>query len=101
MLPASDMPMIYVFTTLQADADLEDSASQVSEDGRNVQCHIQEESHGREKPANDELRIKTALLWSHHLLANSKRKDIQHWSIELQVWAVAKIGCVKCTLQPI
>lgn len=36
--------------------------------------------------------LKSALLWSHHLLATSKRKDIQHWSVELRVWAVAKIG---------
>lgn len=48
-------------------------------------------------PAQDEhgparLRMKSALLWAHHLLANSKRKDIQHWSTELKVWVIAKIG---------
>lgn len=36
--------------------------------------------------------VKTALFWSHHLLATSKRKDLQHWSTELGVWTLAKIG---------
>lgn len=38
------------------------------------------------------LATKCSLLWAHHLLATSKRKDIQHWAAELQVWAIAKTG---------
>lgn len=38
------------------------------------------------------VETKCALLWSHHLLAMSKRKDIQHWSVELKLWSLTKIG---------
>lgn len=40
------------------------------------------------------LSAKCTLLWAHHLLASSKRKDIQHWSTELQVWSIARVGSV-------
>lgn len=39
-------------------------------------------------------RFKRVLLWAHHLLATSKRKDIQAWSSELDVWSLSKTGCV-------
>jgi hypothetical protein len=87
----SDMPMFYVYTTLQAEADVDDTESQGSEGSR--PSHRQETTLSeRAKLAASEEKVKTALLWSHHLLANSKRKDIQHWSTELQVWAIAKVG---------
>jgi hypothetical protein len=39
-------------------------------------------------------RLKRALLWSHHLLAQSKRKAIVDWSSELDLWAISKPGYV-------
>ncbi|BGP52607.1 hypothetical protein JCM8202_004865 [Rhodotorula sphaerocarpa] len=38
------------------------------------------------------LQLKTTLLWSHHLLATSKRKDIIAWSHELELWGLARPG---------
>lgn len=32
------------------------------------------------------------IFWSHHLLANSKRRDLNHWSQELSIWTVLKVG---------
>lgn len=40
------------------------------------------------------LRIKRTLIWSHHLLAISKRKDIVAWSAELQLAGLSKPGYV-------
>ncbi|GAA5858833.1 hypothetical protein JCM8547_005006 [Rhodosporidiobolus lusitaniae] len=37
-------------------------------------------------------QLKTTLLWSHHLLATSKRKDILAISAELELWGVSKPG---------
>ena len=37
-------------------------------------------------------RIKRALLWSHHLLATSKRKDIVTWSRELHLGGFSRPG---------
>jgi len=37
-------------------------------------------------------RIKTVLLWSHHLLATSKRKDIVAWSRELRLGGYSRPG---------
>lgn len=38
------------------------------------------------------LKIKRVLLWSHHLLAISKRKDIVSWSSELSLAGLSKPG---------
>ncbi|GJN92109.1 hypothetical protein Rhopal_005138-T1 [Rhodotorula paludigena] len=38
------------------------------------------------------LQLKTVLLWSHHLLATSKRKDIVAWSTELELYGLSKPG---------
>ncbi|BGP21381.1 DUF1115 domain containing protein [Rhodotorula toruloides] len=38
------------------------------------------------------LQLKTVLMWSHHLLATSKRKDIVAWSTELELWGLSKPG---------
>lgn len=44
--------------------------------------------------ASGPLQLKTTLLWSHHLLATSKRKDIIAWSHELELWGLARPGSV-------
>ncbi|GAA5828241.1 hypothetical protein JCM11251_002653 [Rhodosporidiobolus azoricus] len=44
------------------------------------------------RPKPGPLQLKTTLLWSHHLLATSKRKDIVAWSTELELWGLAKPG---------
>ncbi|GAA6059367.1 hypothetical protein JCM10212_003265 [Sporobolomyces blumeae] len=38
------------------------------------------------------IQLKTTLIWSHHLLATSKRKDIVSWSTELLLWGISKPG---------
>ncbi|GAA5922723.1 uncharacterized protein JCM15063_003402 [Sporobolomyces koalae] len=38
------------------------------------------------------IALKTTLIWSHHLLATSKRKDIVAWSTELGLFGVSKPG---------
>ena len=38
------------------------------------------------------MKVKTVFLWAHHLLAQSKRKDIKHWSTELGIWTVHLVG---------
>lgn len=43
-------------------------------------------------------QLKTTLLWSHHLLATSKRKDIVAWSTELSLYGLSKPGCVSLVL---
>jgi hypothetical protein len=40
------------------------------------------------------INLKRALMWSHHLLAQSKRIDIVKWSSELDLWCISKPGCV-------
>lgn len=44
----------------------------------------------RQRPSS--LRLKVTLLWSHHLLATGKRKDIVQWSTELKLWGLSKPG---------
>lgn len=83
--------MVYVYSSLQ------EFVQQLGEEGERepameiTNTSMQEKSTVEPSP----VRLKGALLWSHHLLATSKRKDIQHWSTELNVWAIAKIGSVK------
>ncbi|KAM0754422.1 DUF1115-domain-containing protein [Meredithblackwellia eburnea MCA 4105] len=38
------------------------------------------------------LLLKQVLIWTHHLLATSKRKDIIQWSAELDIWSISKPG---------
>ncbi|GAA5981425.1 hypothetical protein JCM10908_004105 [Rhodotorula pacifica] len=38
------------------------------------------------------LQLKVVLMWSHHLLATSKRKDIVAWSHELDLWVLSRPG---------
>ena len=47
-------------------------------------------SSTKSKPHTD--RIKTTLLWSHHLLATSKRKDIVSWSRSLRLHGYSRPG---------
>ncbi|GAA6002792.1 hypothetical protein JCM10207_007684 [Rhodosporidiobolus poonsookiae] len=44
------------------------------------------------------LQLKVVLLWSHHLLATSKRKDIVTWSTELELWGFSKPGYPGCII---
>ncbi|BGP12434.1 hypothetical protein JCM10213_007000 [Rhodosporidiobolus nylandii] len=44
------------------------------------------------RPKAGPLQLKVVLLWSHHLLATSKRKDIVAWSTELELWGLSKPG---------
>lgn len=44
------------------------------------------------KPQSHTPRIKTTLLWSHHLLATSKRKDIVSWSRSLRLHGYSRPG---------
>jgi hypothetical protein len=39
------------------------------------------------------IHLKCTLIWSHHLLATSKRKDIVAWSTELLLFGCSKPGC--------
>jgi hypothetical protein len=41
---------------------------------------------------SDRQRIMRVLIWSHHLLATSKRKDIIDWCLELSLWGISKPG---------
>ncbi|KAK4701626.1 hypothetical protein P7C70_g4605, partial [Phenoliferia sp. Uapishka_3] len=36
--------------------------------------------------------LKEVLIWSHHLLATGKRKNIIQWAAELEIWGIAKPG---------
>ncbi|GAA5909264.1 hypothetical protein JCM6882_003782 [Rhodosporidiobolus microsporus] len=45
-----------------------------------------------QRPKAGPFQLKTTLLWSHHLLATSKRKDIVAWSTELELWGLSKPG---------
>lgn len=54
--------------------------------------HVQEQQTDR--PLQRTVRVKRVLLWSHHLLAISKRKDIVSWSSELSLAGLSKPGCV-------
>ncbi|GAA6013370.1 hypothetical protein JCM11491_006369 [Sporobolomyces phaffii] len=46
----------------------------------------------RPLPGVGPIALKVTLIWSHHLLATSKRKDIVAWSTELRLWGIAKPG---------
>ncbi|KAK9900307.1 hypothetical protein P389DRAFT_10611 [Cystobasidium minutum MCA 4210] len=83
-----DMPMVYMYTGLQEAID----SSPVLREAEDDEAVNTMTAPDHPAPAPRRLRSKSALLWAHHLLANSKRKDIQHWSTELKVWAIAKIG---------
>lgn len=49
----------------------------------------QESGQGRHQHAS---KIKRVVIWSHHLLATSKRKDIQAWSKELSLSGYSRPG---------
>ncbi|KAI5479367.1 DUF1115 domain containing protein [Pseudohyphozyma bogoriensis] len=38
------------------------------------------------------MELKEVLLWSHHLLATGKRKNIVQWARELRLWGISKPG---------
>lgn len=80
--------MLFTYTSLQeSEQELEDKAQNVVLGETASTAEVKPEESGPTP-----VRMKSALLWSHHLLATSKRKDIQHWSTDLKVWAIAKIG---------
>lgn len=89
----AELPMLYVYTTLQ---EFEQQLLEEEESTRTSELERTPLRERNVRPAPAQVRLKSALLWSHHLLANSKRKDISHWSVELKVWAIAKIGSVTC-----
>lgn len=43
-------------------------------------------------PSTGPIKLKCTLIWSHHLLATSKRKDIVSWSSELNLYGISKPG---------
>lgn len=87
--------MLYLYTSLQSIVQTSDAfQTAVLSDKEQTQDQAAEQEAKRTISTGKRLQCKSALLWAHHLLANSKRKDIQHWSTELKVWAIAKIGCV-------
>ncbi|GAA5908076.1 uncharacterized protein JCM6883_004109 [Sporobolomyces salmoneus] len=43
-------------------------------------------------PSSGPIALKCTLIWSHHLLATSKRKDIVAWSTELSLAGISKPG---------
>ncbi|GAA5965467.1 hypothetical protein JCM3765_003292 [Sporobolomyces pararoseus] len=43
-------------------------------------------------PGTGSIALKCTLIWSHHLLATSKRKDIVAWSTELKLFGISKPG---------
>lgn len=82
---AEEYPTFYVFTNMQEHVSaVESSLESENAASRTVTSN--------EPPQRKAVETKCALLWSHHLLAMSKRKDIQHWSVELKLWSLAKIG---------
>lgn len=44
------------------------------------------------KPVPPSRTLTRVIFWSHHLIANSKRKDYSNWAKELDVWILLKIG---------
>lgn len=82
-----EMPMFQMFTLLEEYISglpvNEQNGSRVSQ---------QDQTASKNSARAGIVQSKCALLWSHHLLATSKRKDLQAWSSELQVWTLSKIG---------
>ena len=64
-------------------------------DGSIVSCQIGDaeslEQPTRSSEKNGQ-RVKRTILWSHHLLATSKRKDIVNWSRELRLGGYSRPG---------
>ncbi|GAA5838062.1 hypothetical protein JCM3766R1_004189 [Sporobolomyces carnicolor] len=50
------------------------------------------EERRQEPPKPGPIALKCTLIWSHHLLATSKRKDIIAWSTELSLFGISKPG---------
>lgn len=57
-----------------------------------VQSEAQTKPQPQSRPQPHTPRIKTTLLWSHHLLATSKRKDIVSWSRSLRLNGYSRPG---------
>ncbi|GAA5997175.1 uncharacterized protein JCM10292_000077 [Rhodotorula paludigena] len=77
------LPVFTVYTALQEHLAAHPPVSSAPSD-RPVQP-------ARPRPTGP-LQLKTVLLWSHHLLATSKRKDIVAWSTELELYGLSKPG---------
>ncbi|PRP79763.1 RWD domain containing 2B, partial [Planoprotostelium fungivorum] len=45
-----------------------------------------------EDPKDEPVNVSLVVIWSHHLLATSKRKDILEWSEELDLCTISKPG---------
>jgi len=61
----------------------------------NIELQTQDETDKSIIPTTHEhtsIHVKFAIIWSHHLLATSKRKDIIEWSDELGLWGISKPG---------
>ncbi|CAO1630925.1 unnamed protein product [Parajaminaea phylloscopi] len=43
-------------------------------------------------PSQTSFKMACVIFWSHHLIANSKRRDFASWSTELGLWVLLKIG---------
>lgn len=57
------------------------------------QAHGRQGAHGQhQQRVRGPLHLKLALLWSHHLLATSKRRDIVAWASELDLYVISKPG---------
>lgn len=57
-----------------------------------VSTEAKEEERRTIPPTTGPIALKCTLIWSHHLLATSKRKDIVAWSTELKLFGISKPG---------
>ncbi|BGP36354.1 hypothetical protein JCM10450v2_000253 [Rhodotorula kratochvilovae] len=89
---ADDMDLTVEY---RAEAQLPDFSIHSLVLGRVDQERLRHELEGVVERVREEVgpfQLKTTLLWSHHLLATSKRKDIVAWSTELGLYGLAKPG---------
>ncbi|GAA5823390.1 hypothetical protein JCM3770_006849 [Rhodotorula araucariae] len=84
----SSLPVFTVYAALQEYL----SANPPSATGSSRARSAEAQAEAPPAPPVGPFQLKTTLLWSHHLLATSKRKDIVAWSTELGLYGISKPG---------
>ncbi|GAA5851902.1 hypothetical protein JCM5353_005879 [Sporobolomyces roseus] len=82
-----DVPTLPVFTLFTSFKDWI-----ASNPVRSTEVVTEAEPVAPSPPKPGPITLKCTLLWSHHLLATSKRKDIVSWSTELRLFGISKPG---------
>lgn len=88
-LPGIEAPVFELYSTLREELD-----AQSDDDGHSIEgdsSALPQPLRTTEEP--DDL----AILWAHHLLATSKRRDLVKWANELGIVGWAKPGSVRDT----